>query len=160
MSSALLDKFITATTECTKQIRTMLPMEQEKRKALVSDDVPRMEHMMCDQQAAVMKLENLEKERLHLQQEAGFSGLTANEILEKISAADKERLTNCFDELRTAAKELKAYNEKATELAKASLQFWENAETIRTHAASRTTYSTYRAQTNELNNGFSIKIKI
>lgn len=155
-----LDNFISATAKCAEQIRSMLPMEQEKRQALISDDVPRMEHMMCDQQAAAMKLENLEKARLHLQQEAGLAGLTANEILKKTPSKDCQQLKECFDDLRTAAKELKLYNEKATELAKASLQFWENAETIRTHAASRTTYSTDGTQATGWNDGSSLKIQI
>ncbi|WOC31278.1 MULTISPECIES: flagellar export chaperone FlgN [Caproicibacterium] len=154
------DEFLAATEACTKQIRAMLPMEQEKRQALISDDVPRMEKMMCEQQAAIMELENLDKERARLQGASGFAGMTATEILEQVSGEQREKFSACLSALRQSADQLRLYNQKATELAKASLQFWEGIGAGRDRAASRTTYGTYKQQASGWNEGSSLKIQI
>lgn len=159
MSVNVLEKFIDVTNECTKQLCLMLPMEKEKRTALVSDDYKRLEKMLCDQQAAAMKLELLEKQRTDLQYKAGFAGLTANEILEKAPEEERSRMTECFKDLRSAAEELKLYNQKATELAKANLCFLEGKDAVRVQAASRTTYDISGRQAGGFGNS-SLTIKI
>ena len=102
--SAATDALLQATQACTEQIRRMLPMEQEKRKAIIADDPKLMEKMMCEQQAAIMQLENLEKQRIQRQQEAGFGGMSAEQIAAVAEEPDRERLSACFAELRPLQK--------------------------------------------------------
>ena len=61
-----LAEFLQATERCTQQLREMLPLEQEKYQALISDDTNQMEEMIQVQQAAIMKLKSLEGQSVGL----------------------------------------------------------------------------------------------
>lgn len=156
----VIEEFIQATDRCTEQICSMQPLEKEKQKALISWNVNQMEQMVNDQQAAIMQLDNLEKQRIHAQCQAGFSGLSANEILKRAPQPVHDRLAASFQALREAAQKLKLYNKKANEFAKASLQFLQTVSGKRVQPATRTTYSTNGAQNNGWNRGSSLKIRI
>lgn len=119
-----LQEFILAADKCTEHCRKMAGHEQEKRQALLYGDDKRLETVLQTMQSDLMRLEQLEKRRMECQEKAGFESLSADELLEKVpSVEDREKLKACFDGLRDAAEELRFYNSKAIEIAKANLQF-------------------------------------
>ena len=118
-----LQSFLQATERCVTQARTMLEFEQEKRQALLADDLIRLESMIQAQQAAIMKLESLEKQRLDAQDKAGYHDLKAQEILELLDdGPDKAALQKQVGELKQTMEEIRYHNDKALEIARANLQ--------------------------------------
>ncbi|MCL1804910.1 MAG: flagellar protein FlgN [Clostridiales bacterium] len=122
--------FLTATERCADQARTMLGFEQEKRQALLSDDMDRLENMIQAQQAAIMKLESLEKLRLEAQEKAGYHNLSADEILKLLDdGPDKESLARQAGELRQTLEDIRFQNDSALEIARMNLQIIESLAT-------------------------------
>ncbi|MCH4239895.1 MAG: flagellar protein FlgN [Oscillospiraceae bacterium] len=155
-----IDELVLATDSCTEQLSKMIPMEQEKQKALISGNMQMMEKMVSDQQAVIMQLENLENHRLLVQKEAGFSGMNATQVLQQAQPGARSRLEKSFQSLRETAQKLKLYNEEANKFAKATLQFLQGTSGKRSQAAQRTTYHTDGTQDSGWNSGSSLKIKI
>jgi len=115
--------FLSATERCVAQSKTMLTFEQEKRQALLSDDLTRLESMIQAQQAAIMKMESLEKQRLEAQEKAGFHQMKADEVLANMeSGPDKEALAELVRVLRTTLEEIRYHNTKAVDIARNNLQ--------------------------------------
>jgi flagellar biosynthesis/type III secretory pathway chaperone len=101
----------------------MLEFEQEKRQALLSDDLDRLENMLQAQQAAIMKLESLEKQRRDAQEKAGYHDLSADKILELLAdGPDKATLSRQVEELKQTLDDIRYQNSKALEIARANLQ--------------------------------------
>ncbi|MCL2121451.1 MAG: flagellar protein FlgN [Clostridiales bacterium] len=118
-----LQSFLTATERCVAQCKTMLGFEQEKRQALLSDDLTRLENMIQAQQAAIMKLESLEKQRMEAQEKAGYHQLSAEEIIELLDEGmEKDVLTKQVGELKQTLGEIRHHNGKAMEIARSNLQ--------------------------------------
>lgn len=156
-----LTEFLQATEKCTEQLREMLPLEQEKYQALISDDTNQMEDMIQVQQAAIMKLKSLEAVRLDCQEKAGLGQMTTEQILEFISEADKEAFTACFSDLRKSAEELRICNSKAMEIARASAVFWQSIDPHTKPAApAKVTYGVKGAAPSKIGNGSLFQTKI
>jgi hypothetical protein len=118
-----LATFLTATQRCLAQCKTMLEFEQEKRQALLADDMDRLESMLQNQQAAIMKLESLEKQRLTAQEKAGYDHMTAAEILKVMKEGpEKEELARQTEELQETLEGIRYHNEKALEITRTNLQ--------------------------------------
>ncbi|MDR1193725.1 MAG: flagellar protein FlgN [Peptococcaceae bacterium] len=121
--TAEITGFLMATRRCADQCRVMLDNEREKRQALLSDDIERLESMLQSQQAAIMRLEGLEKRRLDAQAKAGFAAMTAGEILAAMKdGEDKEELRRQVGDMKSALEEIKQNNERALEIARNNLQ--------------------------------------
>ena len=106
-----LQTFLTATERCVAQCKAMLSFEQEKRQALLSDDLSRLESMIQAQQAAIMKLESLEKQRMEAQENAGYHNLSADAILELLDdGPDKAILARQVGELKQTLEEIRYHN--------------------------------------------------
>jgi hypothetical protein len=117
--------FLTATERCVVQAMTMLEFEQDKRQALLSDDYARLESMIQSQQAAIMKLESLEKQRIHAQEKAGYHRLNADEILSLLDEGpDREALMKQITDLKQTLEGIRLQNDKAMEIARANLQIY------------------------------------
>ncbi len=153
-------KLVQSTEHCTEQIRLMIPMEKEKRSAIISDDMASLQQILFSQQAAVMKLENLENQRLVCQRELGLEGLSADEVIAKVPEEVKQQLIVCFEDLREAATELKEFNAKALELAKASVQFWDSLENKKTSTIDKVTYRPNGQKPSEWKRSSSFETKI
>ena len=116
-------EFLTATQRCVIQCKAMLEFEQEKRQALLSDDLDRLEGMLQAQQAAIMKLESLEKQRVEAQDNAGYHDLTAKEIMELLGdGPDKDTLARQVEELRRTLDDIRYQNDRSLEIARANIQ--------------------------------------
>ncbi|MCL1848377.1 MAG: flagellar protein FlgN [Clostridiales bacterium] len=118
-----ISAFLTATERCVAQCKSMLAFEQEKRQALLADDLTRLESMIQAQQAAIMRLESLEKQRMEAQEKAGYQDMRAEEILERMGdGPEKEALARQVGELKQTMEEIRYQNDKAMEIARANLQ--------------------------------------
>ena len=134
--------FLNATQRCVTQCKVMLTFEQDKRQALLSDDLTRLESMLQAQQAAIMKLESLEKQRMEAQEKAGYHRLSAEEILELLDEGpDKEAFSAQVGELVQTLGEIRYQNDRAMEIARANLQV---VNAVTPGKEQRETQSTYK----------------
>ncbi len=106
--------------------RDMLSQEQEKRRALLGNDQKRLEAVLKNQQAAVMKLDSLEKRRLAAQEKLGLGGKSAEEVLAALpQGAQKDRLAELFGEMSGSCRELRELNKTALGIARENLRLME-----------------------------------
>lgn len=99
----------------------MAKQEDVKYGALVSNDLPRMEKSIADQQAMLMKLENLERQRISLQEEIGWADKAFREILGELPEDEQDPYTKLFDRISRLLEHIKFGNEKAMSYAKMNL---------------------------------------
>ncbi len=121
-----LRAFKEACDACVEQCHAMIQLEHEKRRVLLNEGAKAIEKVLASQQAAVMQLENLEKKRLEAQANAGFDGLRADELLEKITdLSDRAELSAVLVELRSGTSQIKELNEVSMNIAKENLEAYE-----------------------------------
>ena len=123
-----MQEYIELIEECAQQCREMLAIEGEKRRALMLNDAAAVEAAMNSQQAALMRLEALEKRRLQLQQELGLDPqATAAQILQSMAPSDERaRLQSAAEQLRRSAQELQEQNRESMELARLDIRLMES----------------------------------
>jgi len=135
------EAFLSATERCVAQAKTMLEFEQDKRQALLSDDYNRLESMIQAQQAAIMKLESLEKQRVQAQEKAGYHRLNADEIVALLDEGpEREALLEQITELKRTLEEIRQQNDKAMEIARANLQIYNTLTTGKEQPAKPAVY--------------------
>lgn len=103
-------------------IEELSKQEEKKYKALISYDHQQVDHMLADQQAALMKIETMEKQRENFQQEAGFKDMTFKEILTQLEPADRENFQQLFQRVEIAVMDIRFINSKALSFAKLNLK--------------------------------------
>ena len=96
--------------------------EKEKYAALVSYDPKRTDKVVAEQQAANMRLAQLEERREETQRQAGWEGLTFRQILERTDGAEKDTLTGLFERFENAVKEIRFYNSRSLSFANDGLR--------------------------------------
>jgi len=102
--------------------------EKDKREALLHNDLKKIEAVLQQQQASVMKLKNFERRRMALQAEMGFADMTAEEMLKALGNADSEEirtLSSIFRELKDTVVQIKDLNRISIEFANKNLKFIE-----------------------------------
>jgi len=100
--------------------------EKDKREALLNNDLKKIESVLQNQQAAVMKLKNFEHRRMALQSELGFADVTAEDMLKALeheNPEDVRRLRSIFGELKSTAVQIQDLNRISVEFAKKNLKF-------------------------------------
>ena len=109
--------------ECLVECKKMLDFEAQKRKALLDSDINNLSVVLQSQQAAMMKLENIEKKRIAAQEKAGFGEMKADEIIESITDAEqKKSFTVTVNELRAIVEEIQELNKISIDIAKSNLK--------------------------------------
>lgn len=116
--------------ESEAQCRALLEAEQAKRRALLGNDKAALADVMQRQQADMMQLESLERQRVKEQTALGFSAqATAEEIAAQLpSGAAKEEFARLCIELRESAAKLRELNAYSLELAREELHFMEQMQ--------------------------------
>ena len=66
--------------------------EDGKYAALLSFDAHKVDHVISEQQAALMRLDAMEKQREKLQEEAGLGGCSFREIVRRADEEDRDYL--------------------------------------------------------------------
>lgn len=109
--------------ECLVECKKMLDFEAQKRKALLDSDINNLSVVLQSQQAAMMKLENIEKKRIAAQEKAGFGEMKADEIIENITDAEqKKSFIVTVNELRAIVEEIQELNKISIDIAKSNLK--------------------------------------
>ncbi len=123
-----MQTYIDAVESCLEQCREMLRLESEKRRVLLTNSGKEIEAVLKNQQAALMKLEVLEKQRMTAQVAQGYDEkATASQILQMMpDGEEKQQLQQLVDQLRECAAELKKQNQSSLELARLDLQLIES----------------------------------
>lgn len=83
-------------------------VEQMKLQAASQNRVATVEECMIREQAMVLKLKGLEKERESAQKELGYADFSFRELLEQVSPQDKEQLEPLFKEF---GREIEAFQD-------------------------------------------------
>lgn len=124
----------------------MAAAEEKKRKALLKDDIAQVESVLSSQQASLMTLETMEKQRVALQEREGWGDIPFTEILEKLSGQEREEMEGLYHRMSAALQNVKMQNEKAMQIAKLNLRLTniEHAEQqagVKSYAADKTVSS-------------------
>lgn len=125
-----VEQYIDAVRQCAQQCRQMLALEHDKRLALVNNEGSKIQHVISQQQAALMQLETLEKRRIEIQECMGVDrSATAQKVLERLpQGKGKEELSKAIAELTANATELRRQNKDNLELARLDLQIIESLQ--------------------------------
>lgn len=97
-------------------------LEQEKLSVLLSGMIPQIEQMITRQQSVAKRMENIERKRIDLQKAAGMDHFTFKDILGQATDKDKTRLQLLFQRISTEISNIKYFNDKSMECARARLQ--------------------------------------
>lgn len=120
-----LTEYIAVLQECEKQCEEMLELESEKRKALTVNEGHLIETVVKNQQAALMKLEAIEKKRIQVQENLGFpQEMTAGELLAQLPQehCQKAQLVQIAQHLKEIAQQVQEQNRQSIDLAKLDLR--------------------------------------
>ena len=116
------NEFRTLMEEYIAFLEESVEREKEKYAALVSYDPKRTDKMVAEQQAANMRLVQLEERREEAQRQAGWEGLTFRQILERTDGAEKDTLTGLFERFENAVNEIRFYNSRSLSFANDGLR--------------------------------------
>lgn len=94
----------------------VLDTEQFKLDGLVKNDLKDIEKSITQKQAEVMKIQNLERERMALQEECGYKDMSFSQIIEHCSSDYKNKFKELFISLDTIISEIKYLNQKSSEI--------------------------------------------
>ncbi|MFI3114681.1 MAG: flagellar export chaperone FlgN [Clostridia bacterium] len=111
-----LTSFLSACQKVCDELTLMTSLEQDKRQALLGNDVKAIEQITNKQQALSMKLENAEKKRVSAQIACGFENKTSRDILNELSAEDKKVFSPVFEKLYNTADILKITNKASLDI--------------------------------------------
>lgn len=116
------ESFYSFLGEYTDFFGEMEQFEQHKFVAMLSGEMLEIEHLLAASQANAKKLDNLERRRIELQQEAGLGTLSMNEL---IATADSNRgveLSHQLRKLSSSIANIRFYNTKSMALAEDNLR--------------------------------------
>lgn len=116
------NEFRTLMEEYIAFLEESVEREKEKYAALVSYDPKRTDKVVAEQQAANMRLAQLEECREEAQRQAGWEGLTFRQILERTDGAEKDTLTDLFERFENAVNEIRFYNSRSLSFANDGLR--------------------------------------
>ena len=115
-------EFRTLMEEYIAFLEESVEREKEKYAALVSYDPKRTDKVVAEQQAANMRLAQLEERREEAQRQTGWEGLTFRQILERTDGAEKDTLTGLFERFENAVNEIRFYNSRSLSFANDGLR--------------------------------------
>lgn len=123
MMNSQYNDYISLLTTYRDELLAALNNEREKRRALLDNDIGRIEAMLQVQQAAAMKLRGFEAKRIALQAKLGLPDVRAKELLGAISDQDAQRSIDAlFTEIADIAGEVREQNKQSLELASTNLK--------------------------------------
>jgi len=94
----------------------VLDSEQQKLEILLQNKLKDIEKSIAVKQAEVMKIENLERERMTVQDKCGYKDMTFSQIIDNCSNEYKEKFQEIFNSLDGVISEVKYLNDKSTKI--------------------------------------------
>ncbi len=120
------NEYIGFLTKYRDELSSYLESECEKRRALLSGDLIRLEKMLNVQQAETMKFRGLELKRAGLQSKLGLPDAKAAELLETIDDIEaRGRADALLAEMAEIAQQIREQNRQSLELAESNLKIFD-----------------------------------
>ena len=105
----------------TEFMDSMVEQEDKKYGALISNDIARMDKAISEQQAMLMRLEVLEKQRVEMQDNIGFKNFTFKQILDSVDPQDSDEFQVLFDRISRYTEQIQISNERSKDFVKMNL---------------------------------------
>lgn len=109
-------------TEYVDFLEYIASAEDEKLKIILSNKLTELQKSISIQQTNEKKMENMEKKRISLQEEAGFSHMTFSDIVKNSSENIKEQLETLFSRAEAAVSKIKYLNARSMDVLKMNMQ--------------------------------------
>lgn len=97
-------------------------VESKMLEAAGNRKMAELENLMIKEQASVMQLRGLEKEKDRIQESLGFEAMSFRQILEKISEDDRADILPLFDEMSRTVQMFQEIHENLTVLMQVNLR--------------------------------------
>lgn len=91
-------------------------------KAVLSKDLKGLEHSVSVKQAEVMQMDNLEKQRMAIQEETGFGSMTFSQIIQKATHANQSAFQALFQRIEAAVNKIKFCNSRSMDLTRQNMR--------------------------------------
>lgn len=105
-------------------------MEEEKRKALLSDNLHRIERALTEHQRIAKEIEQYEKRRMELQERLGIGGKTFREIISLEQGDHRQQLKQLFAVFSAAIQNIKHSNARSLDIARLNLKILEEMHPV------------------------------
>lgn len=121
-TSEKLEIFYDFLDEYTEFFDRMEQFEQQKLRTILSGGLDELDHVLAVSQANAKQLDNLERRRISLQQEAGFGSLSMGQLAEQAQAERAAKLKSQMNKLSRSLSNIRFYNSKSMEMAEFNLR--------------------------------------
>lgn len=91
--------------------------EKTEHEALSRNELKAIEQALSHQQAILLQMNSLEKQRLEFQENLGFENKTFREIIAVLKGAEQDTMQALYDRLTAAIETVKKYNSESMRLA-------------------------------------------
>lgn len=108
--------------EYTMFFEDVASKEEEKMKALLSDDLDKLETVLAEHQRTTMLVEQYEKQRSELQNKLGMGCAKFKEIVNMFNGEQRSRLNDLYTRFEIAVHNTKHYNGRVLEIALMNLR--------------------------------------
>lgn len=119
-------------SEYIEFLKQMVEAQKIQLEAVLSREIKLVEKNMSVLQTYLMKLDNMEKKRMDLQEQAGYADMTFKQIIENTPSEDRPEAQRMFDEMDRCVSEVSFYNKKSQEKVKLDLQLMGNSKMVST----------------------------
>lgn len=99
--------------------------EEEKLRALLSDDLHRIERALTEHQRITKQVEQYEQQRMALQERIGLGGKSFRDIIAMADSENRQDLKLLFRAFDAAIRNIKHSNSRSLEIARLNLQILE-----------------------------------
>lgn len=114
--------------EYTTFFQNAAATEEEKLRALLSDDLHRIERALTVHQRLIKQVEQYEKQRAALQERLGLQGKTFKEIISMEDVSHQQELKSLFSSFDAAIRNIKHSNSRSLDIARLNLQILEELQ--------------------------------
>lgn len=122
-----MNEFKKVIQDLIEVFRQLTGIEQAKLNAAAGKHVATVEDCITKEQALVLKLRGLERERERRQEAAGYGGMQFRQILETVSEEERAELLPAFHELSAVIQLFQSINDDANRILKTNLHEIEKA---------------------------------
>lgn len=116
-----MNDFIVVIEDMIHLFQELIQIEQSKLEAAVKNRVTHVEDCMNQEQAAILKLRGLEKNREVCQEQLGYKNDTFQQILSKTTGTEHIQLKKLFDSLTYQVRLFQEVNESARSMIEVNL---------------------------------------
>ena len=122
-----MDELIKILTEMTEALTEILPLEQEKFRAVQEDKVGILDGCMGREQAFALRIKGLEQKRMKFMEEHGYGGMTLKELADRLEGEEQGKMRKLLEDLVLAVQNFNSYNDESMKLINLKLHNLERA---------------------------------